>query len=63
MHIQNNYRSKPYNENFIFTEDRLRQAEKVCEYILSKMSEKFPRSPYSRGYVDDFVLPWESHYS
>lgn len=63
MHIQNNYRDTPFGENEVFTERRLLQAEKVCEHTLAKMSEKFPRSPFNRGYVDDFVLPWHSHYS
>jgi hypothetical protein len=63
MHIQNNYRDTPFGENEVFTERRLIQAEKVCEHTLAKMSEKFPRSPYNRGYVDDFILPWNSHYS
>lgn len=63
MHIQNNYRNTPYSEKLVFTEKRLIQSEKVCEYTLSKMSEKFPRSLYKRDYVDDFVLPWNSHYS
>jgi hypothetical protein len=63
MHIQNNYRATPHSENLVFTEKRLIQAEKVCEHTLSKMSEKFPRSLYNRGFVEDFVLPWNSHYS
>ena len=62
MHIQNNYRDTPFSENLVFTEKRLIQAEKVCEHLLGKMSEKFPRSLYNRDYVDDFVLPWDSHY-
>ncbi|MBY0544387.1 MAG: hypothetical protein K2Q14_02440 [Gammaproteobacteria bacterium] len=63
MHIQNNYRDTPFGENLVFTEGRLIQAEKVCEHTLAKMSENFPRSQYNRGYVDDFILPWNSHYS
>lgn len=62
LHIQNNYRDSPFDERHVFTESRLLQAEKVCEYTLKHMSAKHPRQITARNYVDDFTLPWNAHF-
>ena len=61
MHIQNNHRTPPPDERRAFSVEALIKSEKGCEYVLKKMSDKFPRSPFATNFVEDFILPWDSH--
>lgn len=62
LHIQNNFRNTPLNEKFLFTEEKLAKAERLCEFTLKHMSSKYPRPITHRDYVADFILPWNAHF-
>lgn len=58
VHIQNHKGYEPSNEEQAFPEDCIKSAELTLEKIIKVMNAKFPRAENTRGYVSDFILPW-----
>lgn len=63
IHIQNDKHEEPYDEYIIFDEKLKILSEKVLEKILDTMSRKYPRRKEYHGFIDDFELPWDKHFS
>lgn len=63
IHIQNSKWEEPRNEREVFDEKSKILSEKVLEKILNTLNSKYPRREEYRGYVADFELPWDRHFS
>jgi len=62
IHIQNDKREEPEDEEDVFDEKVLIVSEKILEKILDTMSLKYPRREEYHKYVRDFELPWDRHF-
>ena len=58
IHIQNDKNNFERDEYEVYTLGRQEEAEQAVEKVFRLMEEKYSRSGYPIGYVDDFVLPW-----
>ena len=61
VHIQNIYNCEPGKERSLFLEGKLITVQKILETFIRKMISHYIRGP-EYHYVEDFVLPWDSHY-
>jgi len=59
IHIQNENNSFEADEQKVFTRDRLVLSEKCAEYVLTFLSQNYPRT---NDWVGDIELPWDSHF-
>ncbi len=63
IHIQNSKNHFEPDEKNAFNYDRQIMAEKVLEKVLKVMLAKYSRRQGLIGYVDDFELPWQEHFT
>lgn len=61
IHIANENNEKPYNEADAFTEQSMREAERIAELVMRIFERKYLRDD-DKHYVTNFELPWEPHY-
>jgi len=62
IHIQNDKREDPKNEQDVFDEKSKILSEIVVEKIFNTMVAKYPRRKEYHDYVADFEIPWERHF-
>ncbi len=62
IHIQNQKNNFESKERKVFSEERKVQAEKVLEYLVIVMSEKYPREKKYHKYLKGFHFPWKKHF-
>lgn len=60
VHIQNVQGELERDDVNAFNHERLHKSEKCLQFLLKTLSEKHSRK--MGGYVDDFVLPYSSHF-
>lgn len=63
IHIQNLKNHFEPDEEKVFNYAYKTMAEKTLEKVLKKMLEKYSRKQGAIGYVNDFELPWQEHFS
>lgn len=63
VHIQNRKRHFEPDESTAFNRKRKIMSEKILERILKQMVDKYSRPNSVTGYVDDFEIPWEEHFT
>ena len=51
----------PRNEFQAFSDKRLKDCERVLEFILKVLVANHKRPEGARGFVSEFVLPWDDH--
>lgn len=62
IHIQNNKRGEPCNEEEVFNEKSKILSEKILEKVFNIMVNKYSRREEYHGYVEDFKIPWDRHF-
>jgi hypothetical protein len=62
IHIQNENDDLERDDSIAFSETRLKLSEQCLEKVFKVLSQKHPRHERLKGYVDDFVLPWDEHF-
>lgn len=60
IHIQNHNKFAEPNDIAAFSGKRLVISEKVCEIIITKLEKEHGRQ---HDYVEDFIIPWDRHFS
>lgn len=63
IHIQNVKRHLEPDEILAFRHERKVLSEKTLEQVLKQLVEKYPRPPGATGFVKEFELPWEEHFT
>jgi hypothetical protein len=63
IHIQNVKKDLEPDEWRAFTPARKIVAEKVLERVLGILASEHPRGDHVAGYVSNFELPWNQHFS
>ena len=64
IHIQNENQNFEADEIKAFTKSRRIKAEQMVELLMKKISLLYPRPEHIKKslYVEDFELPWDSHF-
>jgi hypothetical protein len=63
IHIQNTNRHFEPDDSAAFTMKRQVEAEKTLEKVIKLMATKYNRHSSKQGFVADFELPWNEHFS
>jgi hypothetical protein len=61
IHIANHKGLKPDDEKFAFTSEKVREAEKLLEFVMRHFERHYLRDD-GKHYVANFKLPWDPHY-
>jgi hypothetical protein len=64
IHIQNEKKNFEADEAKAFTYSRRLRAEKMVQLLMMRFGELYPRPIHivKSQFVDDFELPWKSHF-
>lgn len=65
IHIQNEKQNFEDDEHLVFKKIRRVEAEKMVELLMKRLLELYPRPAHitMSEHVEDFKLPWKSHFS